>query len=102
MSENNGEEFELFLHLDPKETPMEEIEHTPESFIDSEVSKEEGLELLLALQEFDERYGVNNAHLLGEGWVMIKLKMWLSSDERFANRSLELANDYFKHLLGED
>ncbi len=55
MSENNGEEFELFLHLDPKETPMEEIEHTPESFIDGEVSKEEGLELLKTLQEFDER-----------------------------------------------
>lgn len=55
MSESNGEEFELFLHLDPKETTLEEIEHTPESFIDSEVSKEEGLELLKVLQEFDER-----------------------------------------------
>jgi len=66
MSESNGEEFELFLHLDPKETTLEEIEHTPEGFIDSEVSKEEGLELLKALQEFDERYDVNNPHLLGE------------------------------------
>ncbi|MEB8104326.1 hypothetical protein [Mammaliicoccus sciuri] len=66
MSESNGEEFELFLHLDPKETTLEEIEHTPEGFIDSEVSKEGGLELLKALQEFDERYGVNNPHLLGE------------------------------------
>lgn len=55
MSESNGEEFELFLHLDPKETTLEEIEHTPESFIDSEVSIEEGLELLKVLQEFDER-----------------------------------------------
>ncbi|MDC5693343.1 hypothetical protein N7L96_01910 [Mammaliicoccus sciuri] len=66
MSENNVEEFELFLHLDPKETTLEEIEHTPEGFIDSEVSKEEGLELLEALQEFDERYSANNTHLLGE------------------------------------
>lgn len=67
MSESNGEEFELFLHLDPEETMLEEIEHTPEGFIDSEVSKEEGMESLKALQEFDERYGVNNPHLLGEG-----------------------------------
>lgn len=55
MSENNDEDFELFLQLDPEETTLEEIEHTPEGFIDSEVSKEEGLELLKTLQEFDER-----------------------------------------------
>lgn len=55
MSDSNNEDFELFLHLDPKETTLEEIEHTPEGFIDSEVSKEEGLELLKALQDYDER-----------------------------------------------
>lgn len=66
MEDSNNEDFELFLQLDPEETTLEEIEHTPEGFIDSEVSKEEGLELLKALQEFDERYGVNNPHLLEE------------------------------------
>ncbi|MEB8129709.1 hypothetical protein [Mammaliicoccus sciuri] len=66
MSESNGEEFELFLHLDPKETTLEEIEHTPDDFKDIEISQEEALALLEALQKFDERYGVNNPHLLGE------------------------------------
>lgn len=55
MSDSNNEDFELFLHIDPKVTTLEEIEHTPEGFIDSEVSKEEGLELLKSLQDYDER-----------------------------------------------
>lgn len=55
MSDNNSEDFELFLHLDPKETTLEEIEHTPESFIDSEISKVEGFEVLKTLKEFDEK-----------------------------------------------
>ena len=47
-------DFEVFLHLDLEETTLEEIEHTPTNFIDSEVSKEKGSELLQALQKFDE------------------------------------------------
>lgn len=30
-----------------------------------------------------------------------KFRAWLSSDERFANRSLELTNDYFEYLIEE-
>lgn len=33
--------------------------------------------------------------------MMQKYKAWLSSDKRFANRSVELVDDYTKYLLKE-
>lgn len=32
---------------------------------------------------------------------MIKFRAWLSSDKRFANRSIKLVDDYTKYLLKE-
>lgn len=56
MEGKNGKDKAPVFHLDPKETPLEEIENTPEGFNDCEVFKEEALECLQALQDLDERY----------------------------------------------
>ncbi|ANT44691.1 hypothetical protein HOR18_gp028 [Staphylococcus phage vB_SscM-1] len=49
------EDFIIDLADGYPEEALEEIEHTPERFIGSRVSKMEGFKVLKTLQEFDEK-----------------------------------------------